>query len=104
VRDELRLVRAHAPDLLAEIHLERMTIRELDGDAVAHWIDESLVLDRASTVVARGLVAPDVLVVSIVASAAFTALSCALADVTDAHELDFLRWHAAHARTATRST
>ncbi len=104
VRDELRLVRAHAQDLLAEIHLERMTIRELDGRAIAHWVDDALVLDRASPLVARGLAEPDVLVVAILASATFTALNCALEDVTDAHELDFLRWHAAHARTATRDT
>lgn len=104
VRDELRLVRAHAPELLAEVHLERMTLRDVDGTAIAHWVGGALVLDGENPLVERGLRELDTLVVSLLASATFTALNCALADVTDAHEIDFLRWHAAHARTAARPT
>jgi len=103
VRDELRLVRSHAPDLLAEIHLERMTVRELDGTAIATWHAEAVALDSASEVVKRALREPDVVLVAMLASSTFTTLNCALADVTDAHELDFLRWHAAHTRTVRRA-
>jgi hypothetical protein len=103
VRDELRLVRSHAPDLLAEIHLERLRVGTLDGAAIASWQGGAVMLDNANRVVQRALAQPDVVVVAILASCTYTTLNCALADVTDAHELDFLRWHAAHARTAKRS-
>jgi hypothetical protein len=99
VRDELRLIRVHAPDVLAEFHLERISIRRCDGSMIARW-DDAVVLDAATDVVQRALRAPDVLLVGILASAAFTVLNWALAEITDAHEIDFLRWHAAHARTA----
>jgi len=103
VRAELRFVRAAEPTLLANIHLERMTVHELTGDAVVHWIDGLLVVDASHAVVKRALAEPErPLFASMIASAVYTTLNCALQEVTDAQELVFLRWHAAHVRTAAR--
>ncbi|HWB78921.1 MAG TPA: hypothetical protein VG755_28360, partial [Nannocystaceae bacterium] len=102
VRDELRMIRERDQSLFAEPYLERIRVSKRDGELVAVEEDGNAILDVAHPIVRRALAQPDPLIVSLLASAAFTVLNVAHEALTDEQEARVLAHHAAYLRTAPR--
>lgn len=97
---ELRLLHRRDLQILTEVHLDTLGIDALDGVHVAARRGAEVVLDTCHPVVARALATDaDPLLVSVVVSAALTALNAAHEELTDADEARLLRLHAEHLQT-----
>lgn len=101
IRAELRLLHRRDMTLVTEPHLDRIGVDELDGRRVATRAGPRIIVDALHPIVSRALVpGADALLVSVIASAALTALNFAFEDVSDADEARLLRLHAEHLLTA----
>lgn len=103
VRDELRLIRERDASLFAELYLERVCVAPIGGSRIAWSHGGSAALDSLHPIVRRAVAEPDPLLVSLLASAAFTVLNVAYEELTDEQEARVLAHHAAYLRTAARS-
>jgi hypothetical protein len=104
IRAELRLLHRRDSALVTEPHLDRIIVSELDGRRIATRAGPRILVDTAHPIVARAL-APgaDALLLSLIASAALTALNFAFEDVGDEDEARLLRLHAEHLLTAAQT-
>jgi hypothetical protein len=106
VLDELRLLHRRSTSVLAEACIETIRIEPRDGRLVAFPEPPTgAVIDSRHPVVVRAMAADaDPLLISLVASAALTALNVALAELADTDEALLVRLHANHLATASART
>ncbi|HRI11328.1 MAG TPA: hypothetical protein PKW35_26100, partial [Nannocystaceae bacterium] len=105
VRAELRVLRRGDSALLGGFDLSRVRIDRLGGTGLAEVVDGLLVLGRSHPVIA-GLLGGrggDPWLVSVAASAAYSALVRGLAELEVPHEAAFHGLHAAHVLSAGAS-
>jgi hypothetical protein len=101
IRAELRLLHRRDMSLVTEPHLDRIGVAILDGRRIATRGGPRIVVDAGHPIVMRAMaVDADPLLVSVIASAALTALNFAFDDVSDTDEARLLRLHAEHLLTA----
>ena len=101
VLQELRMLRSGDHPGPADVHLELIEVRAIDGRRVVRWQDARACIDARHPLVGRALATDaEPLLTSLIASAAVTVLNLALDDVTDEQEARWLAAHAAYLRTA----
>ena len=98
IRAELRLVRRGNEKVLADRHLDALRFDRLPHDILSAPREDSVVINMAHRVVATALDQDpvDPILVSVIASSAYTALNRWLEDISDADEAMFHRLHAEH--------
>lgn len=103
---ELRLLHGRAASVLAETCLEAIRIEYGSGRRIASAESSTgAVIDSKHPVVARAMADDaDPLLISLVASAALTALNVALTEIADTDEALLVRLHANHLTTARSPT
>ena len=102
VVDELREILRQDPNIVGDPRLELIEVRELDDDALACVVGDSVVLGAAHPIVGAALRGEplDPLLVAFLASAVYTAVNTWLEEITDEHEARFIAAHAARASRA----
>jgi hypothetical protein len=95
VREELRLVRLANQTLLSDAHLDRLRMGA-DVGTIAEIRDGCVVIDAGHVLVTRAIAGEDPVLVSFLASIAYTSLNVLAPEISDEHEALFHELHAAH--------